>query len=181
MHATRSRAMLVALAVVTGAAAPAMAQSMANDKAMADKNMASDKMMMSPTGTFAGAKDHSANGSYTITGSGKDRALVLSDNFKVDKAPDIYVILSSGAMAKDAGSVNLGRLKKLEGAQSYKIPESTDLAAYDTVLLWCKKYSVLIGQAPLAGAMDHGTMGSMDHGAMDQPAMAKDTGMMKKP
>lgn len=50
MHATRSRAMLVALAVVTGAAAPAMAQSMANDKAMADKNMASDKMMMSRTG-----------------------------------------------------------------------------------------------------------------------------------
>ena len=180
MHATRSRAMLVALAVVTGAAAPAMAQSMANDQAMADKNMASDKMM-SPKGTFAGAKDHSASGSYTITGSGKDRALALSDDFKVDKAPDIYVILSRGAMAKDAGSVNLGKLKKLEGAQSYKIPESTDLAAYDTVLLWCKKYSVLIGQAPLAGAMDHGAMGSMDHGAMDQPAMAKDTGMMKKP
>ena len=36
MHATRSRAMLVALAVVTGAAAPAM--------------------MMEPKGTFAGAK-----------------------------------------------------------------------------------------------------------------------------
>jgi hypothetical protein len=82
MHATRSRAMLVALAVVTGAAAPAM--------------------MMEPKGTFAGAKDHSASGSYTITGSGKDRALELSSNFKVDKAPDIYVILSRGTMAKDA-------------------------------------------------------------------------------
>ena len=126
-------------------------------------------------------QDHSASGSYTITGSGKDRALELSSNFKVDKAPDIYVILSRGTMAKDAGSVNLGRLTKLEGAQSYRIPESTDLAAYDTVLLWCKKYSVLIGRAPLAGAMDHGAMGSMDHGAMDQPVMAKDTGMMKKP
>lgn len=99
----------------------------------------------------------------------------------MDKAPDIYVILSRGTMAPHAGSVNLGKLQKLEGAQSYRIPESTDLAAYDTVLLWCKKYSVLIGQAPLAGAMDHGAMGSMDLGAMDKPAMAKDTGMMKQP
>jgi len=174
MHCTRSRAMLIALAVATGAAAPAMAmaQSMSNDKTMADKSMANDKMMMGPKGTFTGSKDHAASGSFSITGSGKDRKLELSDNFKVDKAPDIYVILSKDTMARDAGSVNLGKLKKLDGAQSYKIPESADLAGYDTVLLWCKKYSVLIGQAPLAsGAMDHETMGNM----------GKDTGMMKKP
>jgi len=186
MHSTRSRAMFVALAVATGAAAPAMAQSMSNDKAMADKNMAHDEMMMGPKGTFTGSKDHPASGSFSITGSGKDRKLELSDNFKVDKAPDIYVIMAMGTMARDGGSLNLGKLQKLDGAQSYKIPESADLAGYDNVLLWCRKYSVLIGQAPLASvAMDHGAMGPMDHGSMDKgammdkAAMAKDTGMMK--
>ena len=182
MHRTGSRALIIALTLVIGATVPAMAQSMSNDKAMADKNMAmaNDKMMMGPKGTFTGSKDHAASGSYSISGSGKDRKLELSDNFKVDKAPDIYVILSNGATAKDAGSLSLGRLKKLDGAQSYKIPESADLAGYDSVLLWCKKYSVLMAQAPLANAaMGHDAMGSMDHGSMDKPTMAKDTGMMK--
>jgi hypothetical protein len=175
MHSTRSRAMLVALAVATGAAAPAMAQS-----------MSSDKMMMGPKGTFTGATDHSAGGSFSITGSGKDRKLVFGDDFRADKAPDTYVLLASGAMADAPGSLDLGKLQKDAGAQSYRIPESVNLATYSSVVLWSRGHRMAVGQAPLAtGAMDHGTMSSMDHGGMDKgammdkPGMARDTGMMK--
>jgi hypothetical protein len=181
------RTILVALALAAAAAAPVTAQeTMSKDNAMAGKGMASDKMMMGPTGTFAGSKDHSASGSFTISGSGKDRKLELSDNFKVDEAPDIYVILSGATMTKDAGSLDLGKLKKMTGTQSFKIPESARLTGYTDVLLWSKKDGVVIGEAPLGSAsMDHGAMGSMNHGSMekgammDKPAMAKDTGMMK--
>lgn len=177
MHHAPSRAMFVALAIVTGAAAPAMAQSMSNDKAMAN-----DKMMMAPKGTFAGAKNHQASGTYAVVGTGKDRKLEIADNFRMDKAPDVYVVLAKGMMAKDPGSLELGKLKKAEGAQSFKIPESANLAEFTNVLLWSKKDNVVMGEAAMG---DHGAMGAMDHGSMDKgammdkPAMAKDTGMMK--
>ncbi len=172
--------MLIALTLAACATAPATAQSMSNDKAM-----------MGPKGgTFMGAKGHSAAGTFTITGTGKDRKLEFSDNFKADNAPDTYVILAKGAMADAPGSLELGKLKKDSGAQSYKIPESADLASFSSVVLWSKGHKMTVGQGSLAsGTMDGGSMGSMDHGSMGTMArdtgimkpMAKDTGMMKKP
>lgn len=169
--------MLVALAVMTGVAAPAMAQSMSNDKAMA-----SDKMMATGMkGTFSGAMNHSVSGSYALTGSGKERKLEFGNDFRMDKASDVYVMLGKGMM-KDQGSLELGKLKKTDGAQSYDIPESANLASYSTVLLWSKKDKAVVGEATMGG---HDAMGSMDHGSMDKggmidkPAMSKDTGMMK--
>ena len=85
-------------------------------------------------------------------------------------------------MTKDQGSLELGKLRKADGAQSYDIPESANLAGYSTVLLWSKKDKAVVGEATMGS---HGTMGSMDHGSMDKgammdkPAMAKDTSMMK--
>lgn len=191
MHCTGHRAMFIALLLVAGAAGPVAAQSMSNDKAMADKGMASDKMMMGPTsGTFTGAKGHSASGAFTISGTGKDRKLEFSDSFRADKAPDTYVVLAKAGMGDSPGSLELGKLKKDAGAQSYKIPESADLTAFTSVVIWSKGHKMAVGQAPLAsGAMDHGSMGSMDHGSMGSMAkdtgmmkpMAKDSGMMKKP
>jgi hypothetical protein len=183
MHSTGHRATFLALAITVAATAPAHAQSMANDKAMAGKNMTGDKMMMSPTGTFKGVKNHPASGSYAVVGTGKDRKLEFGDNFKMEAAPDVYVVLAKGMMAKDAGSLELGKLKKSEGRQSVAIPESANLANYTTVLLWSKKDNMVMGEAALG---DHGAMGSMDHGSMDKgtmmdkPAMMKDTGMMMK-
>jgi hypothetical protein len=191
MHRTGSRSILVALALAAGASAPAAAQSMSNDKAMADKGMTSDGMMMGTKGgTFTGAQGHSASGSVTLTGTGKDRKLEFSDTFKADKAPDTWVILTRDGMVDGPGSLELGKLRKDAGAQSYAIPGSADLASYSSVVLWSKGHKMAVAQAPLAaGAMDHGSMGSMDHGSMGTMSkdtgmmkpMAKDSGMMKKP
>jgi hypothetical protein len=177
MHCTTSRAILIALTLVTGAASPAMAQSMSNDKAMA-----SDKMMATGMkGSFSGAMNHSVSGSYALTGNGKERKLEFGNDFRMDKASDVYVMLGKG-MTKDEGSLELGKLKKTDGSQSYNIPESANLASYSSVLLWSKKDKAVVGEAMMGG---HGAMGSMDHGSMDKgammdkPAMAKDSGMMK--
>lgn len=177
MHRTGSRAMLIALTLATGSAASGMAQSMSNDKAMA-----SDKMMATGMkGSFSGAMNHSVSGSYALTGSGKERKLEFGNDFRMDKASDVYVMLGK-SMTKDQGSLELGKLKKTDGSQSYDIPESANLASYSSVLLWSKKDHAVVGEAMMGG---HGAAGSMDHvsmdkGAMmDKPAMARDTGMMK--
>ena len=45
--------------------------------------------------------------------------------------------------------VNLGKLKANNGNQNYNIPDGTDLSKYDSVLIWCKQFSVLFGNAEL--------------------------------
>ena len=67
------------------------------------------------------------------------------ENLKATNGPDLYVYLSTGKDVSDI--VNLGRLKGNIGNQNYKIPQGTDLTKYDTVLIWCKAFSVLFGSA----------------------------------
>jgi hypothetical protein len=51
---------------------------------------------------------------------------------------------------KDASDiVNVGKLKANNGNQNYDITEGTDLSKYDTVLIWCRPFSVLFGSAEL--------------------------------
>ena len=49
-----------------------------------------------------------------------------------------------------AGFVELGPMKGNIGDQNYEIPATVDLASYRTVTIWCKRFSVNFGSAPLA-------------------------------
>jgi hypothetical protein len=69
------------------------------------------------------------------------------EEFKSTNGPDLYVYLSTDKQASDF--VSLGRLKANIGNQNYDIPSGTDLSKYDTVLVWCKQFSVLFGSAEL--------------------------------
>ena len=45
--------------------------------------------------------------------------------------------------------LELGPLKGNKGDQNYTIPTGTDLTKYPSVVLWCKRFSVAFGAAPL--------------------------------
>jgi hypothetical protein len=45
--------------------------------------------------------------------------------------------------------INIGNLKANNGNQNYEIPTETDLSKYNTVLIWCRPFSVLFGSAEL--------------------------------
>jgi hypothetical protein len=45
--------------------------------------------------------------------------------------------------------VDLGRLRSFKGSQRYAIPAGTDLAQYQSVIIWCERFSVLISPADL--------------------------------
>ena len=97
-------------------------------------------------GMLAGAGGHDAEGSVDLKG----HSLTLS-NIDVDKVPDGRVYLANDANYESG--VELGKLTQFSGTVKYSIPENVNPEDYNSVLIWCKKFSVEIGHADLKGAM----------------------------
>ena len=118
------------------------------DVSMADN---SDAMMDEPlSGSFVGVNDgiHNAQGAAKVISLEDGSSVLRLEDFQSTNGPDLYVYLSTDKGASDY--VELGKLKANIGNQNYEIPEGTDLSKYDTVLIWCKQFSVLFGSAELA-------------------------------
>src|SRR5918999_143885 len=101
------------------------------------------------SGTFVGVNDgiHNAEGMAKVIRLDDSNMILRLENFKATNGPDLYVYLATDKSASDF--VDLGRLKGNIGNQNYEIPEGTDFSRYDTVLIWCKAFSVLFGSAEL--------------------------------
>jgi hypothetical protein len=100
-------------------------------------------------GEFIGVNDgiHNAEGLAKVIQLDDGSMILRLENFKATNGPDLYVYLATDKSASDF--VNLGRLKGNIGNQNYDIPEGTDFSKYDTVLIWCRAFSVLFGSAEL--------------------------------
>ncbi len=121
-------------------------QSLSEQQTSQTGNETSDLLF---TGSFVGVGDgiHDAQGiAKVIPIEGGSNVLRLED-LVVTNGPDLYVYLSTDKSASDF--VNLGRLKANIGNQNYPIPAGTDMTKYDTVLIWCRAFSVLFGSADL--------------------------------
>jgi hypothetical protein len=129
-----------------------MDDKMMDDKMMDDK-MAGEMMpkpMLALSGMFVGVGDgiHDAQGMAKILPLDTGASILRLEDFRSTNGPDLYVYLATDKDATDF--VSLGRLKANTGNQNYDIPQGTDLAKYDTVLIWCKQFSVLFGSASLS-------------------------------
>lgn len=102
------------------------------------------------TGTFEGAGDgiHNAEGVAKVITLQDGNKVLRLENLKATNGPDLYVYVATDKGASDF--IDLGRLKGNIGNQNYDIPQGTDLTKYNTVLIWCKQFSVLFGSAKLA-------------------------------
>lgn len=107
------------------------------------------------TGTFIHANPsdpiHYGKGDVTVY----QDLLHLESNFAVGPGPKFHVYLvpdrnvtASTNVAK-LMYVDLGRLKAFKGSQNYPIPAGVDLARYETVVIWCEQFGVLVSPAPL--------------------------------
>jgi len=108
------------------------------------------------TGTFHGAA-HSTSGRATVY-SGENGAETLRlTHFKTSNGPNLHVLLIAAKDAEDNEDffkkgierVDLGPLKGNEGDQNYTIPAGTDLSKYKAVSIFCERFSVNFGAAPL--------------------------------
>ena len=99
---------------------------------------------------------HETKGTATVLDLGDGRRVLRFTDFSTSNGPDVRVYLVAAsdvqddATVKKAGFVELGPMKGNIGDQNYEIPAAVDLGNYRTVTIWCKRFSVNFGSAPLA-------------------------------
>lgn len=117
------------------------------------EDMASGAKALSD-GMFHGVA-HETKGTATVYQVG-DKHVLRITGFETSNGPDVHVLLvaakdaADSDMVKDAGYIDLGSLKGNIGDQNYEIPADTDLSKYQACTIWCKRFSVNFGTAPLA-------------------------------
>jgi len=130
----------------------------AEPPAMAPSAMAANEPAKLAAGRFH-SNAHETNGVATIYRLPDGRRVLRLTQFATSNGPDVRVYLVAAgdvqdeAAAKRAGFVDLGALKGNIGDQNYDVPASLDLAKYRAVSIWCRRFSVNFGAAPLAEAM----------------------------
>ena len=98
---------------------------------------------------------HKTAGTATIHQLPDGKRVLRLTNFETSNGPDVRVYLVAAQDAADndtvtrSGFVELGSLKGNIGDQNYDLPVETDLAKYKAVTIWCKRFSVNFGTAPL--------------------------------
>ena len=98
---------------------------------------------------------HETRGMATVFQLAGGKKTLRLTNFATSNGPDVHVYLVAATDAKDneavtkAGFVDLGSLKGNIGDQNYELPANADLAKYRAVTIWCKRFSVNFGTAPL--------------------------------
>jgi hypothetical protein len=112
------------------------------------------------TGRFKGYA-HETQGDAGIYEVNGKRVLRLT-NFKTSNGPDVHVYLVAAPDAKDdaivkkTGFIDLGSMKGNMGDQNYDVPDDTDLAKYQAVTIWCARFNVNFGTAPLTRSSQAG-------------------------
>ena len=98
---------------------------------------------------------HYGNGRVSVY----KQTVFLESDFEVGPGPAFHVYLvpkapiRSSSDLKDVMFVDLGGLRSFKGSQRYSIPPGVDLKQYQSVIIWCERFGVLISPADLKTAM----------------------------
>jgi hypothetical protein len=94
---------------------------------------------------------HYGKGKVTVYES----VLYLEPDFEVGPGPKFHVYLVPEKTVVPSTNVartmyvDLGRLKAFKGGQNYPVPAGVDLAKFESVVIWCEQFGVLISPAAL--------------------------------
>ncbi|OXM43260.1 electron transporter [Amycolatopsis thailandensis] len=115
------------------------------------------KPMIVATGELI-SHEHETSGGVRIIRA-EDGSLVLRlENLDTSNGPDLRVLLSDAPVLPgkdgwfvfdDGAHMSAGKLKGNKGSQNYTLPAGTDLARYSSVSIWCDRFDVSFGAAPL--------------------------------
>ena len=88
---------------------------------------------------------------------GSEQRFLRFEDFSTDNGPDLNVYLVNSDAMADQGTfdddfVDLGELRGNIGDQNYEIPPDVDLSVYDTVVVWCVRFSTGFTAADLIAA-----------------------------
>lgn len=125
----------------------------------ADDSGGSDQAVVTPPvvaaeGDFR-SLEHDTTGTAALLQL-EDGSLVLRfEDLSTLNGPDLRVYVSSASADADpssfgTGSIDLGPLKANEGDQNYEVPDGVALDDLASAVIWCRRFSVGFGVAPLA-------------------------------
>jgi hypothetical protein len=92
---------------------------------------------------------HYGSGKVTLTRRSAAGVVLRFENVDIAGAPNMYVYLSDRSDGQPGHYVDLGPLKATNGSFNYQVPETVDLTAIRTVVVWCRAFSVTVTFAPL--------------------------------
>ena len=98
---------------------------------------------------------HPTQGTATIYRVGDGSRVLRFTNFSTSNGPDVHIYMVAADDANDAatvlqaGFIDLGPIKGNVGDQNYTLGSDVDLSKYRAVSVWCKRFSVNFGTAPL--------------------------------
>ncbi len=105
-------------------------------------------------GQFHGVA-HETKGTATIHQLADGKKVLRLTDFETSNGPNVHVYLVSAPDASDndtvtnAGFLDIGSLKGNIGDQNYDLPADVDLTKYQSVTIWCQRFGVNFGTAPL--------------------------------
>jgi len=111
------------------------------------------------SGSFSGAA-HPTTGTATVYRLADGGRILRFTNFKTSNGPDVHVYLVGAddvnAAVRRGEFIDLGTIKGDIGDQNYSLASDLDLSKYSAVSIWCKRFAVNFGAAPLR--VDSGTL-----------------------
>ena len=105
-------------------------------------------------GGFTSLEHETAGTALVVELENGSRFLRLED-LETSNGPDLRVILTDQPVSEDwdvwddGEYVDLGALKGNLGSSNYEIPANVDLQDVETAVIWCRRFSVGFGVAPL--------------------------------
>jgi len=99
--------------------------------------------------------EHGTSGTARVVRLADGRRFLRLEGLATSDGPDLHVWLSSARSGggwssyDDGAHLALGNLKATHGNQNYPIPADADLSAMRSVVIWCDRFNVAFGTAPV--------------------------------
>lgn len=105
-------------------------------------------------GTFVNG-EHDTSGTARILRLTDGTRVLRLENFSTSDGPDVHVWLTDRQAGGPDGSfddgryIKLGKMKATDGNQNYPIPPEAKLDGIASAVIWCDRFDVAFGSAPL--------------------------------
>jgi hypothetical protein len=98
--------------------------------------------------------EHETTGKAVLIELPDGSHILRFEDLETSNGPDLRVYLSEIPASNDWHAygerfVDLGALKGNLGDQNYRVPRSVDLSKYRSAVIWCRRFTVGFGVAPL--------------------------------
>ncbi|WP_236700377.1 DM13 domain-containing protein [Allosalinactinospora lopnorensis] len=101
------------------------------------------------------SQEHETSGTVRVLELADGSRHVRVEDLESSDGPDLYVWLTDQEAGgdwfkyRDGRYVDLGSLKGTHGDANYEIPADADIEGMTSVVIWCDRFSVAFGSAPV--------------------------------